>query len=336
MAEVRIDPDRVIAMASATLTTSEHLAQDAKALQAIIDGVRDLCPGAPDVNSRCQTAAGHLAEEAGRAQLLAVQYIEREQPWRNVWTPQFWLPAWSNVWDPQLSLQENLIKALTSDEAGAGAFGLATELLNRFERGLGPLLLPKPGVELPTVLRVDQQPPPDEFIKGRGWVYRNTGFLVPQGMPGVDPMVPEVPPLPADSELRTVRPSLVESPINPLPWAEKTGKGLGVAGAALTVFGSGYSQWQQDDSLHPGMSTSQHSERAATTAVVEGGAAVAVGWGGAVVGGEMGAAIGTAICPGVGTVVGGIVGGVVGGFAGSKAGAGLGRGARKLWHSFFG
>jgi hypothetical protein len=327
----------VLELASATLTTADQLERDGRALQDVVDGVADLLPGCPDVTSRCRRATGNLAEQAGVARRKAIDFIEHEQPWRNVFTASFWLPSWSNVaWDPAKSPQENLTKILTADETGSGAFGLSTELLNRYGSGIG-FLLPQPGTTLPGFVRTDGLGPPAVTSGGQGYVWRG-GLLVTQGIPGVDPGIPLTPPMPPPGELETVRlgRGLSAQPVNPPAWARNTGRALGVAGAGLTIFGAGYSQWQADEKYHPGMSAGDHVQRAVTTAAVEGVPSAAGGWAGAVYGGELGATLGTMICPGVGTLIGGVAGGVVGSFVGSKAGAAIGKGARKAWHAMFG
>jgi hypothetical protein len=250
--------------------------------------------------------------------------------------PDSWLPQSKNlVWDPAKGWVDNTVEISTSDEVGAGAFGLSAEMINRYGRGWS-VEIPTGSAPVPEYPRGDALGPTDDLWRGQELVRRPSGLLVPQGMPGVDPAVPAIP---AADDVRLPgwgnQSGFSETPINPPAWARGAGTALGVAGTALTIGGAGYGQWQQDAALHPGMSTETRIARVATTAVVEGGSAAAGGWGGAWAGAEVGAAVGSFAGP-VGTVVGGVAGGVIGGFAGSKAGAYLGCEARNVWHHVFG
>jgi uncharacterized protein YukE len=249
----------------------------------------------------------------------------------------FWLPHASNItWDPRQGWLENGVKIASSDEVGASVFGLSGELIARYGRGWSSLY-PGPGAETGFVPRADAASTAVDQWKGTRLVWNADGtILVPEGTPGVDPRIPPMPGPDFKPRGFTSGVGFAEHPVNPPSWAEGTAKSLGAVGAVLTIGGAGYGQWQQDSTLNPGMSTTTHLERAATTAAIEGGSSAAVGWGGAWAGAEVGGAIGTAVCPGAGTVVGGVIGGVVGGFVGSKAGAALGHEGRHLWHEAFG
>ncbi|MDQ1308734.1 MAG: hypothetical protein QG671_4569 [Actinomycetota bacterium] len=198
----------------------------------------------------------------------------------------FWTPSLGNVtWDPKQGWVANGTKILTSDEVGAGAFGLSAELINRYGRGWH-LAVPSTSSPIPAYPRVDRLRPPDAQWRGQNLVQRPSSLFVKQGIPGVDPDVPAIP-TPEQAKVPKgwgTQRGLASEPVNPPPWAKGTAKALGVAGAALTVAGAGYGQWQQDEKLHPEMSTGTKVQRAATTAVVEGGAAALGGWGGAMAG----------------------------------------------------
>jgi hypothetical protein len=161
--------------------------------------------------------------------------------------------------------------------------------------------------------------------------------LVPARTPGVDPRVPARPTGDLGADWKTgVDGGLRFDPVNVPAWAEYGSKGIFVVGAGLTLYGTWESSWQDDEALHPNWSEPERIADAAQTTVVEGGATVLGGWGGAVVGTELGAGIGTAILPIGGTMVGGLVGGVVGGFVGSQFGSAVGHGLEDagsaIWH----
>lgn len=105
-------------------------------------------------------------------------------------------------------------------------------------------------------------------------------------------------------------------------WASGASKALGAGGAALSIFGAGYSQWQQDSAENPHMSTGEHIARAAATGTLVGGGGAAGGWAGA----EFGAEIGASVCAetGPGALICGGAGALIGGFAGSKLGEAAG------------
>ncbi len=338
MADVSIDPDGVIALSRAAMVTAGDLDHGSAALQHVIDGVSHLAPGAPDVRTRCMAAAGNLVEQAGAAQRRAVDYVDHEKPLHDLLGPGFWLPAAGNVWGSADPWWKDAQRIATSDEVGAGFFGTSAEFMNRYGKGWS-VDVPGSGAPLPFVARLDALAPPAVTWHGDGYVRGPGGLLVPSGSPGVDPRVPPPPSLRDLPEDWGRQGGLRATPVNPPKWATSGSRALGVAGAALTVYGAGYSQWESDQKYHPDMGDGERVARAAGNAAVEGGFAAAGGYAGAVAGAEFGAAVGS-IFPGPGTVVGGVVGGVIGGFAGSKVGAATGRGiksvATKVWKGLFG
>lgn len=109
-------------------------------------------------------------------------------------------------------------------------------------------------------------------------------------------------------------------------WANKAANGLGVVDGALSVYKNWSEQWNQDQLEHPGMSTGDRIVSAGTTAVVEGGSALA----GSALGTAAGATLGSFIpIPVVGTLVGAVVGGWIGGAVGEGVGSFLRHAGRR-------
>ncbi|QIM15158.1 hypothetical protein G7067_01005 [Leucobacter insecticola] len=105
----------------------------------------------------------------------------------------------------------------------------------------------------------------------------------------------------------------------PPGWASWGGRGLGVAGAGLTYWGTYSDSYNTNLTRYPEWSEEQRQERAVQDAAIVGSASVAAGLGGAWVGAKGGAIAGAAIgsiFPGAGTLIGGVVGGIIGGIAG--------------------
>ena len=143
----------------------------------------------------------------------------------------------------------------------------------------------------------------------------------------------ELPLLERQFSLQTLRGFSME-PVNVPSWADTAAKGLGAAGAVLTIFGAGESQWEQDAREFPHMSTGEHIFRATTTGLFVGGGGAAGGWMGA----EAGAEIGAALCIETGPVAlacgaaGALIGGFIGSKAGEEVGSGLETAAKDAWH----
>jgi hypothetical protein len=324
-----IEADGVLALSAATLATSGNLNLEAKAIQTLVGTVSDLVPDPPNVTARTNPVVEELARVSGWAKDIAIKFVDDQKPLQDLAKLGYWLPDFSKLgWDGSKSVGGNIDKTARSDEFGAFVLGTAGALLDRYRKW--QLAVPKPGTP-PLVL-----PPADDVVRGTQLIRRPSGLLVPQGS-SADPNVARL-----AEESRGPgwqQPGRSLSPEGfgrPPTWARYGSKGLFVAGAALTLYDVGMSQWEHDKQYHPEWSTGQRVASTGYSVATEGGGAVA----GGIVGASWGASIGTAIFPGAGTIVGGILGGAIGSFAGSKigkaVGTGIKEGAKKVWHSLFG
>ncbi|HEY0472041.1 MAG TPA: hypothetical protein VGD34_10245 [Kribbella sp.] len=329
MAFSGIEADGVLALSAATLATSGNLNLEAKAIQTLVGTVSDLVPDPPNVTARTNPVVEELARVSGWAKDIAIKFVDDQKPLQDLAKLGYWLPDFSKLgWDGSKSVGGNIDKTARSDEFGAFVLGTAGALLDRYRKW--QLAVPKPGTP-PLVL-----PPADDVVRGTQLIRRPSGLLVPQGS-SADPNVARL-----AEESRGPgwqQPGRSLSPEGfgrPPTWARYGSKGLFVAGAALTLYDVGMSQWEHDKQYHPEWSTGQRVASTGYSVATEGGGAVA----GGIVGASWGASIGTAIFPGAGTIVGGILGGAIGSFAGSKigkaVGTGIKEGAKKVWHSLFG
>jgi hypothetical protein len=98
------------------------------------------------------------------------------------------------------------------------------------------------------------------------------------------------------------------------------GRGLGVAGTAVTGVSAFATQWSKDEARHPEWRSSDRIEHAAFRAGVTTLGATAGANIGAGVGQALGVAVGEAIFPLGGGLIGGFVGGVIGGAVGGQIG----------------
>jgi hypothetical protein len=324
-----IEADGVLALSAATLATSGNLNLEAKAIQTLVGTVSDLVPDPPNVTARTNPVVEELARVSGWAKDIAIKFVDDQKPLQDLAKLGYWLPDFSKLgWDGSKSVGGNIDKTARSDEFGAFVLGTAGALLDRYRKW--QLAVPRPGTP-PLVL-----PPADDVVRGTQLIRRPSGLLVPQGS-SADPNVARL-----AEESRGPgwqQPGRSLSPEGfgrPPTWARYGSKGLFVAGAALTLYDVGMSQWEHDKQYHPEWSTGQRVASTGYSVATEGGGAVA----GGIVGASWGASIGTAIFPGAGTIVGGILGGAIGSFAGSKigkaVGTGIKEGAKKVWHSLFG
>jgi hypothetical protein len=247
------------------------------------------------------------------------------------------VPQWGN-------LIPSGAKQVTSGEEGSLYYGSAGYLFSKYGIGHRLLLPPSAQTPWPIVPRMDDLPPGEEItVQGEHYVPSDSGILVPAGTPGVDPRVP-VPGDDLGAGWKTgVDAGLRFDPVNVPTWAKYGSKGLFVAGAGLTLYGTWESSWQDDEALHPNWSEPERITDVAQKTVVEGGSTVAGAWAGAEVGAEGGAALGAMIGSAVpilgtaaGGVVGGLVGGIVGGFVGGQVGSAVGHGLEDagsaIWH----
>ncbi|WP_134772092.1 hypothetical protein [Ornithinimicrobium flavum] len=355
---VRIDPDGVLAMSAATLVASGTATGVGEDLQAALDRVDHLVPGAPSARRRVAGAAADLAAAAGAAREHALRYVDDVRPLRELLTAGYWLPDPGNLgWSGDRTLGENVDRILRSDEFGAGVLGTGEALLERYRNW--QVHMPRTGPAATRALgeisalveladRVEVRG--GEVVGGQRWVTRN-GLLVPASWAEsvdrravVDAVTPRILQL-SDDAVHPVGRQLVPDPTvgRPPAWARHTGRGLVVVGTALSLYDAGASQWEHDQRYHPEYSTGQRVASTGWNVATEGGGAVAGGIAGAKVGAAFGATIGSVV-PGLGTgvgaVVGGVLGGAIGGFVGSKAGKAVGRGLRegaeRVWSSLFG
>lgn len=340
-----IDPVGVSAMSAATVLTADKLAHEGLALQQVLDRCGALVPGEPRVQARIRAVSGNLAQTAGWAQKVAEHFVGQQESLGRIVSLGYWLPK--APWDPHKTLEQNVQTLVTSDEFGAAPIALSTELLKRYR----VLSYPGEGASIPEIPRIDREPV-DDVWKGTGYVKLPSGVEVPAGS-SADPYSKT----PSDIETprwRRFR-MLTSDPEAGVPpaWASAAGKGLFVAGAGLTLYGSYTEQWNRDQVEHPDWSTGHRVASAATNAAVDGGWTVGGAWAGAEVGGEGGAEAGAFIGSFVGpegTVVGGVVGGLVGAVGGAfvgskvghavgstlkKAGSAIGHEAKKIWDSIF-
>lgn len=359
MVAVSIEPDGVIALSAATLMTCDLVDSGALSLDRAIGAVDHLVPGAPSVRVRLSPVLTGLAEIAGWAHGVAVDYVDHERPLRELGALGYWLPdAAALGWDTSATVGGNVDSIVRSDEFGAGPLGVGADLLQRYRRW--QLALPKPGSQaaVATVVAAStgalpQQQVPGTAFGGRSYVTRPSGLLVEvhgvgspvlqAGREAIDDAVsPRTFTTPGAHGL-SWDPSLGRPPA----WAATAGKGLSVVGVGLTLYDVGASQWEQDATYHPEWSTGERVASTAATTVVVGGSAAAGGWAGAAAGAQLGAAGGAAlgsVVPVLGTaaggLIGGVVGGMIGGFVGSKAGKAAGTALKEtgtdLWDEVVG
>lgn len=336
---VSIDPERVLAMSAATLGVAAGLTQDAKDIQQEIDSVDHLVGRRPVVTGRVDATAGDLAELAGWAHDLVIEFVDDERPLLQLATAGFWLPDFSKLgWDGAQTAGQNVERIARSDEFGAFVLGTAGALMERYRRFtlyVPPLRTPLPSLDLPA---------PDAVWRGTPYVRTPSGILVPQvsgAAPGTRALAAV-----ADDWHQPGRPSFVTDPAlgRPPTWARIGGKALGVVGAGLTLYDSFMNQWEQDATYHPEWGTGERVASATYNAATEGGGAVA----GGIVGAQIGAWAGSFVpIPVVGTVGGALIGGAIGAFVGSKAGKAVGTALREggeavvdkakdVWNSLFG
>lgn len=317
------------------LEAMNSLVQDSGAYWVAADGDKFRAQFAAFVRSTTTKLDASLAQAAKVTgqNLAAIEQATEGQPlWPYFESRTLLEPRWSNL----IPAGEGPI---TSNEEGALYYGSAAYLFSKYGIGHQVLLPPTSLTPWPNVPAMDNLPDvPEQAFLGEQYVDNELGnLLVPARSPGVDPRVPLRPAGDLGADWKTgVDGGMRFDPVNVPAWAEYGSKGIFVVGAGLTLYGTWESSWQDDEALHPNWSESGRIADAAQTTVVEGGATVLGGWGGAVVGTELGAGIGTAILPIGGTLVGGLVGGVVGGFVGSQFGSAVGHAAEDLgsavWH----
>lgn len=334
-----IEPDGVLAMQAATLASAMNLAANASTIQAVLDGVDDLVPGAPKAKAKSAPVTKDLAELAGWAKAIALKFVDDERPLQQLRTAGYWLPDLTKLgWDGSKSATENLETTARSDEFGAFELGLAQSLLERYRSW--KLVVPKP--DAPTL----RLPVPDAVVKDTKLIRLPSGFFVPQGG-SADPTVPRLAEVSRGPNFfqPDTKNIVLDGPGRPPTWARYGGRGLFVAGTALTLYDAGMSQWEQDQKYHPEWDTPKRVASAGYNVATEGGGAVA----GGIAGAELGATVGSFIpIPVIGTVGGALVGGAIGAFVGSRAGkaggvwvrekmaAPIADGAKKAWKSLFG
>lgn len=346
MAEVKIDPDGVIAMSGAALVTSTEIVRVGTEVKAQVDKCRDLVPGAPDVAGRVQTESQALATAAGFAHDKALHYVDHELPIDDLLTAGYWLPDLSKLgWDRHQSVGDNVERIGRSDEFGALPLGTAQGLLERYRnfRIYVPKVDVKVGDPHAALGRFAELLKADETVEGTAVVRRASGLLVPAGS-SADPRIAKLAQLADEGFYKG--PSVVTEPgfARPPTWAKVGGRTLFVVGAGLTAYDAWASQWEHDSKYHPDWSTGQKVADAGYNVVTEGGGAIA----GGIYGAEVGATLGSFVpIPVVGTAGGALIGGAVGAFVGSKAGKAVGSvlkeggsaiadGVSDAWHSVFG
>ncbi|WP_432544754.1 hypothetical protein [Kineococcus sp. SYSU DK002] len=319
MPVVTIDPEGVVALATATGLSAVTLHEEAAALAATLDGIAALAPGGPAVRARCAVVEADLAALAGAARQRAQDYGAVERPLRELATLGFWFPDFGVfVPDEGQGAGEDLEDLLRSDEFGAIPLGLSQSLLEAYRKP--SLVLPKAGLELgvdlSTLVGVV-----DEF-HGVPMVTTPGGLLVPAGS-AEDPFVKALTARSQGGDFHQPgKPTFVTEGVGRPPgWARVGGRALGAAGAALTLYDSFAGQWEEDAALHPEYSTGQRIASASATTALEGGGAVAGGLAGAYYGAMVGSLVPV---PVIGTVGGALIGGAIGSFAGSKAGKAAG------------
>ncbi len=203
--------------------------------------------------------------------------------------------------------------------------GLATGMMERYR---GKLIIPGGRAVIPLELinpvAIDagwQR----EYISGKWYsIDPKTGFRVPVGSLGYPPlsMAARNPSGWQERYSFSANPKFGAPPA----WAKWGGKGLGVAGAGLSYWGSYADSYNQSLTMHPEWDNSQREERAAQDSAIVGTSTVV---GGVLGGAAVGAAIGS-IIPGPGTAVGfiiglgaGLLGGIIGGAIGNEVGEDL-------------
>ena len=207
-----------------------------------------------------------------------------------------------------------LLDPYTAGSAGIGLAGSALEwhrgALLRFRDSANiPAAILKPTVPFDSWTH--------ETFQGRTYgVDPRSGLLLPQSAAPA-PETPRV----SSSQLRAV-------PVAPT-WAKYGGRGLGVLGAGVTLYGAWGTEYNESLVRNPQYSESQHQTEATQRAAVTGGFEVAGALGGAAVGASWGATLGSAV-PVVGTIAGGILGGLVGGLVGGFAGKKTGESVEEL------
>ena len=329
---VSIDPDGVLALSAATLAASLNVQRGGQDVQATIDSVDDLVGHRLVVTGPVDAVAGDLAQTAGWAHDLVITYVDDDLPLQGMRTLGYWLPDFSNLgWDSSLSAAGNIDKTVRSDEFGEFVLGTGQGLLERYRQF--SLYVPKPGWT-PGLVPEPRSDPRAPCSRARRTTRAPTDSSCLAGRSTTPSREPA---------RRVRRAGLVQARregsghgprVRPAAHVAKIGgRSLFVAGAALTVYDSAASQWDQDEKYHPEWNTGQRVASASYSAATEGGGAVAGAW----AGGEIGAMVGSFVpIPIVGTVGGALVGAAIGGFIGSKAGKAIGDLGKSAWHSLFG
>lgn len=147
------------------------------------------------------------------------------------------------------------------------------------------------------------QTPFDLVHRGDKYTYNRSGLLIPSHVAAT-----AANPTPVAGRWSNLTLKADPTVAKPPAWARMGGRGLGIAGAGLTLWDATSSRYQQDLVEHPEWGTGERVASAGIDAVVVGGMSLA------------GAAAGAK----VGAVVGGMVGGPVGLVVGVAVGAGLG------------
>lgn len=205
------------------------------------------------------------------------------------------------------------IQAVLSDVA----IGTAVALMERYRGGL--IIPGDKAAQLAPFFEAADARWEKQVISGVTYSVRpGDGFLIPSG---------SLPP-------KTVPPAVIKHPegwrhthhLSPLPgvgtpptWMRLGGRGLGVAGYGLTLWGTYADSYNSTLESHPDWGENERQQRAVEDTVIVGGNSVAGAAGGAWAGAAIGASIGS-IFPGPGTLIGGILGGVIGGVIGGMAG----------------
>lgn len=336
---VTIDPDGVIAMSLTTVSASLSLSRIGGEISTEIEKVDQWVPGAPHARSRASSMAEELAMLAGAAKTRATDYVDHDKPIEDLRKAGYYLPDWGKFApDKGQGAASFLHELVRSDEFGALPLGTSQALLERYRNfkayvPKSDVVTAKGAIDEITKLLASS----DDVVAGTRVVKHPSGLYVPQGS-SADPRVPRANALIDDAYYKP-GPRLATDPsyLKPPTWAKYGGKGLGAAGAALTLYDAGVSQWEHDQKYHPEYSDNQRKASAGYAVVTEGGGAVA----GGLVGAHYGAVAGSFIpIPVVGTVGGALIGGAIGAFVGSKFGKAAGtvikEGAKKVWNKLFG
>ncbi|HET8795120.1 MAG TPA: hypothetical protein VFM62_01965 [Arthrobacter sp.] len=174
--------------------------------------------------------------------------------------------------------------------------------------------------QLNAPLRVDQQPYDVEH-RGTRYTLRPSGILIESSLNTTLSH-----PQPVDTRYSHTTFSADPSDARPPAWAKWGGRGLGVAGAGITLWDATSSRWRQDLVEHPEWDTGARVASAGIDAVAVGGTSLAL----AAAGAKAGAVVGTMIGGPVGLAVGVVVGAGAG-FVMGTVGKEIGEWAREKW-----